>query len=115
MSISEEQFNNIIENTIMDVKSLLKVKGGEYAGSEDRLGNFRRNAKMLDVPVELIWEVYANKHWDAIQTYIRDIIRGEGRQKSEPILGRVEDMIAYLLLFRAILFEAEHNKQSNLR
>lgn len=88
------------------VKVLSTVKGGEYSGDVDRLLNFRRNAKALALTKEQIWAVYAAKHWDALIQYIQDIQIGRQRPREEQIEGRVDDLITYLILFRAMLDEA---------
>jgi len=108
LSYSFDRFNNLIESTVAEIQKLASVKGGEYtAGKEDRLDNFRRQAIELEVPMELIWKVYAQKHWDALSTYVNDIVHGRDRPRSEPITGRADDIIVYLILFKAICDERE--------
>jgi len=83
------------------------LKGGEYAGDHDRLDNFRRNGANLGLPMEVIWGVYAAKHWDAIGTYIRDLTTGKTRERMEPISGRVDDLLVYLILFKCMIIERD--------
>ena len=54
---SHMQFAELLDNTIHQIKELSKHKGGEYAGDNDRLANFRRNAKNLNLNMETIWAV----------------------------------------------------------
>lgn len=54
-----------------------------------------------------IWAVYAAKHWDAVMQYIKDQNTGTKRTHLEPIGGRVDDLLVYLLLFKAILEETD--------
>jgi hypothetical protein len=100
-----KEFEKIVEQTVAQIKSLVELKGGEYAGDEDRLANFRRNGNSLGLHMEQVWGVYAGKHWDAIQQYIKDIATGKQRQRLEGIEGRADDLIVYLLLFKAIVQE----------
>ena len=102
---SHEDFNTLLNTTIKSIIDLSKSKGGEYAGDEDRLANFTRNAKALGLKPEQVWAVYAGKHWDAIQQYVQDMATGKERERSEPIEGRADDLIVYLILFKAILEE----------
>ena len=95
----------LLTQTIDQIKQLSTLKGGEYAGDEDRLANFRRNAIALGLPMETVWAVYAGKHWDAIQQFVKDQRVGKDREKIEPIAGRVDDLLVYLLLFKAMLDE----------
>lgn len=100
-----EAWKKVLTDAIEKINYLSATKGGEYAAEDDRLDNFRRNGERLGLPMEVVWGVYASKHWDALQTYIRDINRGRTRARSEPIEGRADDLIVYLLLFKAMLAE----------
>ncbi len=84
------------------------MKGAEYAGDENRLENFVRNAIALGLEPEQVWAVYAGKHWDAIVQYIKDMQTGKERTRSESIEGRMDDMIVYLLLGKA-MYRARHS------
>lgn len=98
-------FEHLVDETIAKMKDLAKLKGGEYAGDGDRLANFRRNAANLELTPEQVWSVYAGKHWDAINQYVKDISKGVVRQRMESIGGRADDLIVYLLLFKAMVEE----------
>jgi hypothetical protein len=106
----DAKFTNVVwiellGETFAEIRKLGERKGGEYAGDGDRLANFRRNALALGVSMEMVWAVYAAKHWDAIQQFVKDTQAGKTRVRSEPIEGRVDDLLTYLLLFKAILKE----------
>ena len=107
---SHERYAQLIDETIEKITTLSKLKGGEYAGDDDRLANFRRNADRLGVSMETVWAVYAAKHWDAIQTFVQDLNVGKSRDRLEPISGRVDDLLVYLILFKAILEERDAPK-----
>jgi hypothetical protein len=102
---THERYAQLIDDTIADITKLSALKGGEYAGDQDRLANFRRNALALGMPMESVWAVYAAKHWDAVMQYVMDLNTGKTRERMEPIEGRVNDLIVYLILFKAILEE----------
>lgn len=102
---TNEAWEKLLEETIGKIKSLAASKGSEYSGDSDRLDNFRRNGADVGLPMETVWRVYAGKHWDALTTYIRDLQAGKQRTRSEPIDGRVDDLLVYLLLFKAMLEE----------
>lgn len=104
---SQDKYEDLIAKTIDNINSLSTLKGGEYAGDIDRLANFRRNAQSLGLLMDQVWAVYAGKHWDAIQQYVQDIATGKTRVRSEPIEGRADDLIVYLILFKAILEESK--------
>lgn len=106
-SFSHARYENLVAATWQTVQELAKLKGGEYSGDTDRLLNFRRNAADLNLPMEAIWRVYAAKHWDAIGQYIRDVKDGKDRTRLEGLSGRADDLIVYLLLFKAMLEERD--------
>jgi len=104
--IDQVTYGKLLAETFERVTELGKLKGGEYAGDHDRLANFRRNGERLDLPMEIIWAVYAGKHWDAIGQYIRDVAAGRPpRPRMETLAGRADDLIVYLILFKAMLIE----------
>lgn len=102
---SHASFNKLIEETFDSIRELSTLKGGEYAGDSDRLANFRRNAAEAEVPMELIWRIYTAKHWDAIMQYIKDLMHGTQRVRLEGLQSRCDDIIVYMLLFKAMLRE----------
>lgn len=124
--ITRRQLDIIIASTMGSLQNLRETKGAEYANDaynedeKDVLDNFRRHAKELNLPMETILAVYAAKHWDAILTYVKDIQAQEidssrrVREASEPVDGRVDDLINYLLLFKAMLEERRQETQANL-
>jgi hypothetical protein len=100
-----EDYEALVKETIEQINRLSTLKGGEYAGDVDRLANFRRNGLALDLPMEVIWHTYTAKHWDAVTQYILDLRRGVTRVRAEPLGGRLDDIIVYCILFKAMLVE----------
>jgi len=107
LSFSHDRWDKLLDETIGRIKDLAQSKGGEYSGDFDRLANFRRNAERLGLSMEHVWAVYSAKHWDAIMQFVQDLSTGKTRPRSEPIQGRVDDLIVYLLLFKAMLSERD--------
>lgn len=80
---------------------ILRRKNADYSQGEqrrDRIAAFKRIARDIELPVRKAWAVFAQKHWGAIMRYVKD-----GRVDSEPIEGRIDDMINYLVLFASIV------------
>lgn len=107
---SHSQWKALVTDTVQTIQKLAELKGGEYSGDEDRLANFRRNGAALGLPMETIWAVYAAKHWDAIMQFIKDQNTGVQRTRLEPIGGRIDDLLVYLILLKAMLQEREDAK-----
>lgn len=80
---------------------LIKRKNADYSQGEqkgDRIAAFRRMAKDINLRMEQVWAVFAQKHWGAVMKFIKD-----GKVESEPIGERVNDLINYFVLLGAIL------------
>lgn len=100
-------FIALLKQTHSKLLSLSNSKGKEYAGSDDRLANFKRLGDELNmIPEKALW-VYLKKHLDSLTTYIKDQETGFKREYSEPITGRVDDAILYLHLLKALIHERE--------
>jgi hypothetical protein len=105
--IDQATYDKLLAQTWETINELGKKKGGEYSGDNDRLENFRRGGERLNLPMEMIWAVYASKHWDAIMQYCADIYAGKTRPRMESLAGRCDDLIVYLILFKAMLQERD--------
>lgn len=104
---SHTRYDEIVRRTCEELVELGRLKGGEYAGDTDRLANFRRNAADCDTSMELVWRIYAGKHWDAITQYVKDLQSGKERKRLESLAGRCDDLIVYLILFKCMIEERE--------
>jgi hypothetical protein len=101
--MNQEHFDKIVAGTVDSIHKLLAVKGGEYAGSEDRLANFKRGANLTGcTPLQVLF-VYMSKHYDGVATYVRDEAARMNRPRSEPIDGRLDDLINYCILAKALI------------
>ena len=99
--MESKEFYKMVETEIMPkCMAIMKSKGEAYAGQEDKLGNFKRCAKLAGVVVKKAWFIYFVKHFDALSSFIRDEYKD-----SEPIEGRILDQINYLFLLYGILKE----------
>lgn len=78
------------------------AKGPEYTRGTDCLENFKRVGGALGVSPLVAWALFANKHFDAILSYVRT-----GKVHSEPIQGRFADLRNYLDLGLALVKEQE--------
>lgn len=111
---TQEQLDKLIKDTVNNTMQLMKSKGAEYAHGNDRLDNFRRLAAIIGIPPEIVWMVYANKHWDSITTWVKDVTEGRQRKYSEDMSGRFDDMINYCVLGKAMLQAREEYMQASL-
>jgi hypothetical protein len=103
--MNQEDFNLLVRETIQSTANLLVLKGEEYAGSEDRLANFKRGAALTGATPLQVAFIYASKHYDALATFCRKDAQGQVQSLSEPIEGRLDDLINYCILMKAIIVE----------
>lgn len=107
-------FEIVVNQTVEEIRRLLVIKGGEYAGSDDRLANFKRGAELVGVSSLQCLFVYMSKHYDAVATFVRDDAAGVVRPRSESIAGRLDDLINYAILAKALIKEKENAVKSDV-
>ena len=105
--MNQKDFEELCEQIQRDTTDILILKGREYAGSADRLANFKRNAELSGVDPLTVLHVYMAKHWDSFSTYVRDMQAKQPRELSEPIEGRLHDLINYAVLAVALIRDAQ--------
>jgi len=103
--MNQYEFARLVEQTNQATSGLLIAKGAEYAGTLDRLSNFKRASAHTGVTPLQVAFVYASKHYDSIATFIRADAAGFDHITTEPIDGRFHDLINYCHLMLAILEE----------
>ena len=108
--MDQQDFQFLVTETVESIQHLLTVKGGEYAGTEDRLSNFKRGATLTGATPLQVAFIYASKHYDGIASFVRD----PKRKGSEPIEGRFDDLINYCILMKALIREEAKKKHESL-
>lgn len=103
--MNTSELDVLVNQTFAEINRLLIVKGGEYANSEDRLANFKRGAGLTGcTPLQVLF-IYMSKHYDAVASFVQTSAKGEARPSSEPIEGRLDDLINYCLLAKGLIRE----------
>ncbi len=97
-----EEFNEFQAELLAKVVKMNSTKGKEYANSESRFANFDRLAAELGIPNFQVGWVYAAKHKDSIASYCRN----SKTYSTEPIRGRIVDLITYLTLIAGMIEES---------
>lgn len=101
--IAEYLGDPVFAQRFLDCMNIMRVKNVDYSQGEnkrDRIAAFRRIARDVNVTMEQAWAVFAQKHWGAIMKYVKDRVLA-----SEPIGGRINDLINYCVLLGAIVDE----------
>jgi len=102
--MKRDKFLQLSEKMTTMRTKLLKEKGEAYSGNDDAFENFKRNGERHGLSKYQIWSVYFGKHIDAITNAIKaDPERPV--DKSEGLVGRIEDAQNYLDLLLGMLTE----------
>lgn len=115
----KDRFQALLKTTYDRMVELTATKGEEYANNapidapasstdirnqladaQDQHANFKRLASELGMTPEQVLSVYLTKHLDATKSYLK-----HGRVWSEPIEGRIDDAILYLILLKGLIIE----------
>lgn len=105
------EFTDSIDDLYKRLKSLTETKGEEYKRRDDnQFANFERGALSLGLTREQVLMVYLSKHLDSIVTYVKDRAAGQEKVYAEPISGRIDDAILYLLLLRGMTVENDRER-----
>lgn len=97
-------FYEFIEKELFpELMAIMKSKGEAYSGHEDKFGNFKRIAQKYKIPITMVWAIYFGKHLDSLDSWLR----GE-YVDSEPIEGRIKDLINYLFLLYGLIEEKKN-------
>lgn len=95
----------VFAKRFFDCMEMIRRKNADYTqGVEkrDRIAAFRRIGGDIDIPMTKVWAIFAQKHWGAVMKFVKD-----GQVESEPIDGRINDLINYFVLLGAIIHDGE--------
>jgi hypothetical protein len=98
--MNRDDFDIFRDGHYNQIAEINHKKGKDYAGDQDALANFKVIGKDLGLDPLKVWGVYASKHWSAVMAYVR-----EGKVESEPIEGRLHDVILYCFLLLGLIEE----------
>jgi hypothetical protein len=102
--MDREKFYQLVQSRIRERMDLLEKKGKAYSGTGDVFDNFKRNAEAVGISKYQIWLVYFSKHIDAIRNAVKQNPE-KPVDKSEGLLGRIDDAINYLDLLVGMVIE----------
>lgn len=104
----KSELAKVMDQVITEINFLRDSGHKEYAGGENAFGNFERLATQLDLKREKVLWVYLMKHIDGVVSYLNGHV-----SQREPIEGRINDIIVYLILLRGMVQEnSQINKNS---
>jgi hypothetical protein len=113
--MNKAEFRQSLDEIHTRMKQLTFTKGEEYSRREEsQFANFERGARDLGMLREQILMVYLSKHLDAITCWVRDLSNNILFGVSEPIVGRIDDALLYLMLLRGMAAESDAKLRKEL-
>ena len=100
IKVDVEEFDEVLDETLKEIKSTLGSKAAEYVQGNDRLYNFNRAAEILrsSSPIALLG--MQMKH---ITSYI-DLLENPESVTKELVKEKTGDMICYTILAKVMLY-----------
>lgn len=96
------QYNQLESDICAGALEVARSKRPAYTGDNaDVLYNFKKSAYAADIKPLQAWVVLAHKHWDAMVS----AAKSQKIKQAEPIRGRAEDLINYVILGLALMID----------
>jgi hypothetical protein len=93
----------VMEKVFDECRTLREAGQREYAHDDSNaFANFEDDADAFGISREMDLLIFANKHWRGVRSWAR----GHKSQR-ENVRGRINDLIVYLTLLRAMADESE--------
>jgi hypothetical protein len=105
--VTHDEFLALQEATFDRIRRLTETKGEEYKVNDDQLSNFKEQAEDFGASPVLVLAYAMGKHYNSWKTYVRDTVAGRAREVSEPIESRLDDLILYCILAKALKHDLE--------
>ena len=98
---SHDDFNVLLQDWLVRIKSILGQKAGEYAQDGERLFNFRLAAKINGQTMpQALWGM-ATKHLVSVM----DLVEGRLQPTPEIVEEKCTDLVNYIILLSAVLYD----------
>jgi hypothetical protein len=99
--VTNAEILEYFRETFATIISLREAKSKDYGESEDALATIDRLSEMTDLTSEHAIFVLMCKHWDVLRKYAIS----QEPSVADPIASRIDDLIVYLVLMRAVIDE----------
>lgn len=103
--MGNREFQKRVQETFAQIETLTASKGEEYAegrAASNQHANFDHEATELDMSPEKVAMVYLGKHMSSIKSWVKGLEGQTSVTASEPMEGRFNDAILYLLLLKCM-------------
>ena len=111
--MTENRFEQIVDETLNQIKETLIVKGKEYRRSNNPFHNFEEGSKRTGLIREKVLDGMLLKHEISIADITNDLTEGK-LPKIETIEEKFGDNLIYLILKKASIIDKIEKNMNNL-
>ena len=103
--MSEQEFEEIVDNRLKQVKELLLVKGKEYRRNGNPFHNFERGSEITGEPSYKILDGFLSKHLISYRDILNDMQMYAKTPSKELISEKWGDIITYFCIQEALIIK----------
>ena len=107
--MTENRFEQIVDETLNQIREILLVKGAEYRRNQDPFHNFNQGAIKSQQHSLKVLDGFLLKHEISISDICNDIIYYDKKPKIEIVNEKLGDNLIYLLIKKAMLIDIIEN------
>lgn len=100
MKMSDEFFEEVLNNRLESIRNVLSVKAKEYVRNEDRMHNFNEASKCENITREQAIHNFMLKHYISYKDMLSDIALNK-LPSEKYVEEKIGDLINYFILFEA--------------
>ena len=100
--MTKKEFDNVVEQRIKKIRTVLKDKQAEYAPGDDAFHNFKEAGRILGTSPEMALMGFMSKHL----TSLLDMAKGQQVMTKANIDEKCGDVVNYLILLEGIMLES---------
>jgi len=111
--MTENRFEQIVDETLNQIKEVLIIKGKEYRRNKDPFHNFNQGSiRSQQHPLKVL-DGFLLKHEVSISDICDDIIYYDKKPKIEIVNEKLGDNLIYLVIKKAMLIDIIEEDESN--
>ena len=109
-----DEFEALLDGWLQHIKNILSTKSEEYSSDDDVLRNFNDTAELNGVEPEYALWGFVSKHIIALKDFIKMAEEEGVFVTRSQWYEKINDIICYLLLLKALLKERENNETNKV-
>lgn len=111
--MTENRFEQVVDETLNQIRETLIVKGAEYRRNKDPFHNFNQGAIKSQQHSLKVLDGFLLKHEISISDICDDIVYYDKKPKIETVNEKLGDNLIYLLIKKAMLIDIIEQNESS--